>query len=140
MRLCGKLTSGAGATRWISPRYVSATVWLLRPLPAESFVGSMFNLMRSSGRMLQSEMGRNVAPVALSLIKREITNTHAARSLGGRPKPPYAGLDSPGEGYPVMKPPSATNSEPVLYELSSEARNAASFAISRGLPVRPIGA
>ena len=79
-------------------------------------------------------------PVALSLIKLASTNTHAAQSLGGRPKPPYAGLDSPGEGYPVMKPPSATNSEPVLYELSSEARNAASFAISRGVPVRPIGA
>ena len=75
--------------------------------------------MRSSGRMLQSEMSQNVVPcalrasfpanhsveaakvptpptqhvlpkalpVALSLIKPASTNTQAAQSLGGRPKP-----------------------------------------------------
>ena len=35
---------------------------------------------------------------------------------------------------------SSTTVDPVLYELSSDARKAASFAISCGVPVRPIGA
>jgi protein-tyrosine phosphatase len=46
---------------------------------------------------------------------------------------------TPAPGWPAMMPPSATNSAPVEYELSSEARKSTSLAISSGRPMREIG-
>src|SRR5438309_12038747 len=45
----------------------------------------------------------------------------------------------PSTAKPAVRPPSATNSAPVQYELSSLARKRASLAISSGRPMRPSG-
>ena len=47
--------------------------------------------------------------------------------------------DAGGGGYFAVIPPSATITEPVTNDDSSEARNSATLAISRGSPGRPIG-
>jgi hypothetical protein len=53
------------------------------------------------------------------------------RSVGANCRRPIAG------DHQTFMPPSTTISTPVTYELSSEARNRATFATSSGRPRRP---
>jgi len=68
---------------------------------------------------------------------RAFAATVAVPSVVGRAAS-LDGADSP-TGHCAVHPPSTGTFTPVMYDASSEARNAATLAISSGCAIRPIG-
>src|SRR4029079_17000771 len=64
----------------------------------------------------------------------------SARVRDGSPRSAHrTSARVPGRPYLAVIPPSATTTDPVTNDDSSDARKSATFAISRGSPGRPIG-